>query len=361
MFLSGAALAMVHRLGWESAKPRLAQPGSDRYLAGLIPQVEHPLFVGLTKTGVDIDASAGGNPRVHSVLISDAGFSAFADFAGTGGPKGGRRWLGRECRAARTRSSSMPPDRGRVIAMGLAIGPLQQWCQCSSGQSGAADGQCARISFVGGAVAAACRGACSGGTAAPSGYRGGRVAGAERAVVDLNETFADRYPKGRYYLRLLRGLKQAHAALLAPVPNAGLHDFQLRHIVDDFRNSSVRHCWPIRCSISTTAADRTGNEAARTARQLAEQFQLAAEGYDNRIAVLSPVRPDGQLTTVYRPEGGRFVGDVELHFDADRLVFDARQPWAVAGFDETSLGCDPRAAVNQRTRRRQLRRLLPAG
>ena len=53
MFLSGAALAMVHRLGWESTKPRLAQPGNDRYVAGLIPQVEHPLFLGLTKSGVE--------------------------------------------------------------------------------------------------------------------------------------------------------------------------------------------------------------------------------------------------------------------------------------------------------------------
>ena len=29
----------------------------------------------------------------------------------------------------------------------------------------------------------------------------------------------------------------------------------------------------------------------------------------------------GRLTTLYRPAGGRFVGDVDLNFDADRLLF----------------------------------------
>jgi Tol biopolymer transport system component len=50
------------------------------------------------------------------------------------------------------------------------------------------------------------------------------------------------------------------------------------------------------------------------------------------LAVLSPVRPDGALTTLYRPAGGRFVGDVDLHFDADRLLFSStndRGRWQV--------------------------------
>ncbi len=44
-------------------------------------------------------------------------------------------------------------------------------------------------------------------------------------------------------------------------------------------------------------------------------------GYDNEIAVLSPVRPDGALDTLYRPPGGAFVGEIDLHCDADRLLF----------------------------------------
>ncbi|MBL7044602.1 MAG: SUMF1/EgtB/PvdO family nonheme iron enzyme [Pirellulaceae bacterium] len=44
---------------------------------------------------------------------------------------------------------------------------------------------------------------------------------------------------------------------------------------------------------------------------------------DNEIAVLSPLRPEGELTTLYRPEKSVFAGDVTLHFDADRLLFSS--------------------------------------
>jgi formylglycine-generating enzyme required for sulfatase activity len=48
---------------------------------------------------------------------------------------------------------------------------------------------------------------------------------------------------------------------------------------------------------------------------------IPSKGYDNEIAVLSPVRPDGELKTLYKPENGAFVGDVDLNFDADKMLF----------------------------------------
>jgi formylglycine-generating enzyme required for sulfatase activity len=59
---------------------------------------------------------------------------------------------------------------------------------------------------------------------------------------------------------------------------------------------------------------------------------LPKAGYDNQIAVLSPVRPSGQLTTLYQPPEKQFVGDVDLHFDADRLLFSmpgSHQRWQI--------------------------------
>ena len=53
----------------------------------------------------------------------------------------------------------------------------------------------------------------------------------------------------------------------------------------------------------------------------ASNCSLATTGYDNEIALLSPVREHGRLQTLYRPDGERFVGDVDLHFDGDRLLF----------------------------------------
>ncbi len=48
---------------------------------------------------------------------------------------------------------------------------------------------------------------------------------------------------------------------------------------------------------------------------------LNQTGYDNEIAVLSPVAPGGKLTTLFKPQGGAFVGDVDLNFDADTMLF----------------------------------------
>lgn len=47
---------------------------------------------------------------------------------------------------------------------------------------------------------------------------------------------------------------------------------------------------------------------------------LPKNGYDNEIVTLSPVTPDGTLSTLYKPAGGNFVGDVDLDFDGSRML-----------------------------------------
>jgi len=59
---------------------------------------------------------------------------------------------------------------------------------------------------------------------------------------------------------------------------------------------------------------------------------LPARGYNNEIAKLSVKRTRQEMSTVYRPEQGRFVGDVDLHFDAQRILFsmpDERDRWQI--------------------------------
>jgi len=50
---------------------------------------------------------------------------------------------------------------------------------------------------------------------------------------------------------------------------------------------------------------------------------LPRSGFDDEIAVLSPVRPDGQLSTVYKPANGSMTADVDLHWDAGKMLFSA--------------------------------------
>jgi hypothetical protein len=44
-------------------------------------------------------------------------------------------------------------------------------------------------------------------------------------------------------------------------------------------------------------------------------------GYDNQIAVLSPVSPQGNLTTLLKPATSEFVGDLKLDFDGEKMLF----------------------------------------
>jgi formylglycine-generating enzyme required for sulfatase activity len=50
---------------------------------------------------------------------------------------------------------------------------------------------------------------------------------------------------------------------------------------------------------------------------------LPVTGFDDEIAVLTLGQPAESLTTLYRPARSHFVGDVDLHFDGDRLLFSS--------------------------------------
>ena len=89
---------------------------------------------------------------------------------------------------------------------------------------------------------------------------------------------------------------------------------------------------------------------------------LPKTGYDNEIAVLAPVQPAGRLTTLFRPEAGVFVGDVDLHFDADRMLFSmsaAQGRWQVYEIRADGTGLR-QVTPGDAAGRAQLRRLLPA-
>ena len=112
LLLSGAALAMVHTLGMEAAPPRLGDGGKDNYLAHLIPvATRHPIFQGLSPTGV-VDG--------FRVSITDAGFPAYSDFLGSGGPLGGML-LARVPSGAENPLVEYELRKGRVIVLGWRL------------------------------------------------------------------------------------------------------------------------------------------------------------------------------------------------------------------------------------------------
>ncbi len=64
----------------------------------------------------------------------------------------------------------------------------------------------------------------------------------------------------------------------------------------------------------------------------ANNSSLSAFEHDNELAVLSDLVTTGELTTLFKPDDGKFVGDVNLHFNGDRLLFSmpgSHERWQV--------------------------------
>jgi len=73
------------------------------------------------------------------------------------------------------------------------------------------------------------------------------------------------------------------------------------------------------------AADKALHEAASKHPEyldVLKKFQDKCEIalYDDALVVM-PVKGNGETETIYKPQSGKFIGDVDLHFDADKLLF----------------------------------------
>ncbi len=163
-----------------------------------------------------------------------------------------------------------------------------------------------------------------------------------RAIDDLGATFPDQYPiKG--FLERLGALNPDLTAL-----RQGVAD------LDPVAMESVRAWLALQreALLANPLIDfdrlllvRRSDKSPRLG--LPQNWQsncvLPRSGYGNDIAVLSPVSPDGTLTTLYRPPDDGFVGDLELHPEAGRILFSKstpKKPWQV--FEMKIDGSGPR-------------------
>ena len=144
------------------------------------------------------------------------------------------------------------------------------------------------------------------------------------AVEDLMRTFGAKYPKGAEYLKRLAELEKTDVSALAKSGGADvakaaklageLVTLQRDALLDNpLLDPGVMP--------GLLLIKRRGGLA------LPQNWQgncaMRRSGYDDELMTLSPVRPGGKLTTLYRPKRDVFVGDVELHYDADRLLFSS--------------------------------------
>ncbi len=138
------------------------------------------------------------------------------------------------------------------------------------------------------------------------------------AIDDLSRTFGARYPKAAEYRRRLAELAPGYAASLQAAERgdgAGLA--AVRRMIELKREALLAN--PL-LDLDRLLLVRRNERQMGLPQNWESQSSLPMRGYDNEIAVLSPVRPEGRLTTLYKPADGRYVGDLDLHFDATRLL-----------------------------------------
>ena len=141
------------------------------------------------------------------------------------------------------------------------------------------------------------------------------------AIEDLRTSFGPRYPKADDYLKQLDAVVQSFSrgaatageqfsrlrqeALLA---NPLLEDLQL--LVVKRKPQLPGRGWqpPPGLGIGMPS-----NHECNTS--------LNRQGFDNEIAILQSVRPEGRLSTLYRPPHRGYVGELDLHEDGKRFLF----------------------------------------
>ena len=357
LFLSGAALTMIHTMGIEPVRPRLGAGGSDGYQAKLIAERrDHPVFAGLAFEGI-----FEGNTLVP---LTHGGWPAYADFVGSGGPSRGML-LARANAGAENPLAEYASGQGRVIVFGwcaanyaLPDNPHRENLERLTGNILAylADKkQWQEIVLQPVAVA----------TADATGVSANQWQALERALGDLSQTFQARYPHGPQYLQRLQALQTAQQVLLGQDATEGtsaktgsLSGEQLKQLDDIARQFEQLKQEALLANplldFDRLLLIRRGEGNLGLPANWQSNSCLPITGFDNQLAVLSPIRPDGKLTTLFQPDGGRFVGDVDLHFDAQRMLFSmpgAQRP--LAGFrDARRWHRAPRIAFDSRARRR---------
>jgi len=321
LLLSGGALAMVAQLGLETQmRPQRHELGNWRDPAGMVPvEKAHPAFQGL-----EDDAGL--------VWLSNGGCPAVADFY-WGGPAEGMI-------LAKTPSGPKNPLVEYVLGQGRVIVFGWHWPDYADTESPyrgnlirltsnlltyLADSETWRPFVLRSDYPP---------VASPNepGVSQQRWRALRMAIEDLSAEFPDRYRDGDTYLERLRTLRAEHDRLAPGSEPAAYAVIEKRF--EKLKNEALL-ANPLldfdRLLMIRRRADRLG-----LPNNFNSNPDLAPTGYDNTLVALSPVRLDGKLQTVFKPEGDRFIGDVDLHYDAHRLLLstpDESGRWGISELD----------------------------
>jgi len=344
LWLSGGAVSLLEPLGLDTLRAPPVRTAQDSAAAGLIPLATgHPAFCGL-----DLDLGV--------LWMSNAIYPAFAEF----------RLMSEPARGMILAHCPGEPDcplveyeldKGRVIALGWRLNPLYGHAP-SAFRTNFEHLAANLVRYLGDphawrplAIRAGTRppGAAAEPAVSPAQWRS-----LELAIRDLWDTFGREYPRGEEFWGRLAALKARQAEIgkqeHSPASNA-LAEGDLANAVREFKQLQTEALLanPLLDFSRLLVVKRATRQLGLPANYLGNS-SLPPNGYENQIAVLSPVRPGGTVTGLYQPAHDRFVGDVRLDYDARRLMFSMPNTggrWRVFEMDVDGSGLEELQLIDE--------------
>lgn len=146
------------------------------------------------------------------------------------------------------------------------------------------------------------------------------------AIADLADSYPEKYTRGKEFIQRLDALEGAVVEVAEGSkksdPESAKRLTDIGEEIAKLRTEALIVHNPL-FDFDKLLVVKRSNRNLGLPQNWVTNADIAKTGYDNEIAVISPVRPNAPLTTLYKPPKGEFVGDVDLHWDGDRMMFSS--------------------------------------
>ncbi len=149
------------------------------------------------------------------------------------------------------------------------------------------------------------------------------------AIEDLKETFGERYASAESYLARLESLEvrtdeilsKKHSKEQTSYDELNAHVTELRSLKYEALVANPLLEFDELLVVKRKRGKPTDMKTLGFPSNHECNSSLKKDGYENEIAILSPIRRSGEMKTFYKSKGGGYVGEIDLHWDAERLLF----------------------------------------
>ncbi|GHT23892.1 hypothetical protein FACS189419_08400 [Planctomycetales bacterium] len=161
----------------------------------------------------------------------------------------------------------------------------------------------------------------------------------ERMINDLIKTFGDKYPKGQEYLERLKNadaaIKTAQSKVDGQKPEAkkALEDAQ-NEFKAVLREAALANPLLDSDKILITRRKTAGAGYGFIGLNAHSNWDIRKTGWDNEFAIISDLRTQPKLTSLYRHPNGAVMRDVDLHWDGNKIMFSSIETGKFDGKDE---------------------------